>query len=372
MSEGAPALRRQWVSMAGGSCDLRMGYDAIAQGGKVFLDSVGRAGRCLVVLRPDADGHEDERNETLRRELVGVGFSVSWHEVAPQGSCMLGPKDALALAAALERDHVTGDDLVVAVGDAELVSLASLVCDSWCGGTSLVVVPTNELGMLQGALIPMPLAAGDLAGVVSVRPCARRVLMDWDLMLSPLDSEDGRKTRALMVSSAMATNEREFSALWDRADEIMAGDVVAYTDQLVATAKSRGKTVSSTAIAVRQSLGYGQSFARALAPLTGAPLSLLMAEGMRFAARISVAQGRLDLDDMLAQDELLEALDLPTIGCDVAPHDFVDALKQEEFCRSNRFLPLIPHCIGRVRATSVEDDLLLEHAKAWCAARREV
>ena len=380
MSEGSRALVRQWIPMLGGSCDLRMGYAALERADRVFRDSVSRPRRCLVLCRADFG---EEPREMLRRQLVSVGFEVFWHVLdapdAPDGSARrvkgqvmpsLGLADSCALVDALASARLTSDDLVVAAGDAQLLSLASHVCGFWCGGTSLVAVPTDEEALLQGALVPGALEAGGVAGALEVKPCARRVLVDWDVLLSPLDSEANRHGRVLMVSAAMACHEREFSALWDNATHLMAGDVSVLTSQLVATAKARGKVASSASVAVRQSLNYGHSFAQALAPLTDAPRSLLVAEGLRFAARLSVAQARLDIDDMLAQDELLEALDIPTITCEVVPSDLVAALKAVEFSTSNRFLLLVPHAIGRVRATTVEDELLSEHAAAWCAAHR--
>jgi hypothetical protein len=71
---------------------------------------------------------------------------------------------------------------------------------------------------------------------------------------------------------------------------------------------------------------------------------------------------------MLAQDELLQTLGLKTVSCSIEPQAFLDALKEERFLRTNRFMLLVPLAIGRVRMTSVDDDLLVEHASAWCAA----
>jgi hypothetical protein len=77
---------------------------------------------------------------------------------------------------------------------------------------------------------------------------------------------------------------------------------------------------------------------------------------------------KLSIDDMLAQDELLEALGIGTISCSLEPEALVEALKAESFRRQNRFHVLVPLALGRVRLTAVADDLLLEHASAWCAA----
>ena len=169
----------------------------------------------------------------------------------------------------------------------------------------------------------------------------------------------------------MAENENTFSRLWDCADEIASGEKSVLIEEAVDILKARGRLASSTAIAVRQSLGFGQTFVRALSRLVPASeRSVLLAEALRFSARLSAGMGQLSVDDVLAQDELLETLGLGELAADVEPEAMVDALKSERFLRTNRFLLALPQVIGRVRLSSVPDDLLAEHAGAFCDAHR--
>lgn len=362
-----PILKRQWIPIVGGSCDVRMGYDALEEASSILASSVGKPKRCVGVL---GEATSADLRERLRRQLVDAGFEVSWHEMVGEHVRTLA--QANQLAQTLLACRLTADDLCCALGDADLISVASHVCATWCGGVSLVAVPTSEVALLEGALHPRSLDVGDATCMVAVRPQARRVIFDDDLALSPVDSEEGRHLRALMVAAAMAASERDFSALWDRAEALMADEVDALTTQVLATAKTRGQMSASTAVAVRQAMGYGQLFARVVARLVDGPVahSVLLAEGMRFAARLSVALDKLSVDDMLAQDELLEALDIGVATCSVDAAQLVRELKRERFARTNRFMLLVPLAIGRVRLMSVPDDLLAEHSAAWCAAHR--
>jgi hypothetical protein len=174
-----------------------------------------------------------------------------------------------------------------------------------------------------------------------------------------------------MVATAMAENENTFSRLWDCADEIVAGEKSVLLEEAVDILKARGRLASSTAIAVRQSLSFGQTFERALSHLVaGAEPSVLLAEALRFAARVSAGMEQLPVDDVLACDELLETLGLGELTADVEPAAMIDALKAERFLRTNRFLLALPQVIGRVRLSSVTDELLAEHVGAWCDAHR--
>lgn len=364
MSAAPVALKRQWIPITGGSCDVRMGAGALDAAATLFKAAVGSPKRCMVVLRAS---DEQSVGETLRRQLVNVGFEVSWHVLGEGRVCSLN--EALVLSEAFAAHGITADDLCCAYGDAQVLSLCSYVCAHWCGTTTLVAIPTNEIALLEGSLVPSALDVAGKRGIMAAPACARHALVDYDLVLSAPGSASATYARALMVAAAMCGSERAFSDLWDGAEGIAAGDEEALVAQLMATAKSRGQTLSSTAAAVRQSLGYGQSFANALAHVTKCPLErgLLVAEGMRFSARLSVGLEKLSVDDMLAQDELLETLGVDGVTCDVRPDELVAALKDELLTRGNRAMQLVPLSIGRVRLATIPDDLLLEHAGAWCA-----
>lgn len=367
MSTAAVNLKRQWIPIAGGSSDVRMGAHALESASALFKASVGSPKRCMVVLRDTTD---DAMQELLRRQLVDAGFEVAWHVLGTGDVCTLD--EAHGLAEDFATHDITGDDLCCAFGDVQVLSLAAFVCGSWCGTTSLVAIPTDEIALLEGALVPRGLNVGDKRALLAAKACARHVLLDYDLALTDERSDTATYARALMVAAAMCGSERVFSELWDRADSIASGDEEALITQLMATAKSRGQLLASSAVAVRQSLEYGQAFAYALARIADRPFShgVLVAEGMRFASRLSVGLERLSIDDMLAQDELLDTLGVGSVACNVDPHELVRALKDELFLRSNRFMLLVPLSIGRVRLTTIPDDLLLEHASAWCAAHR--
>ena len=362
-------LARQWVPMAGGSCDVRMGHGALMQASSLFRSCVGHPRACLAIVRTRID---ETVRETLRRQLVDAGFMVTWLELEDDVSYTI--EAARTVFEALANAGITSDDLCCVLGDASLISVASYVCGSWCGGMSLVAIPEDELALLEGAIVPRSLDVGRRQGVVDVRPAAQHVLLDFDSVFSPVSGETSHYLRSLMVATTMAGSEREFSELWDRADKLARGEEEAMQTQLLAVARARGQLKSSTAAAVRQSADYGRSFENVVSRLSGEdmPRSVLLAEGMRFAARIAVAMDKFSIDDMLAQDELLEALGIGFADCSFGAQELCDALKQEDFSRRNRFMLLVPFSIGQVRFVTIGDDMLAEHARAWCDARRSI
>lgn len=363
---GSVAPARQWVAMPGGSCDVRIGSGVLEESGPILKGAVGRPRAALLLA---GEGTDPATCELMRRQLTDSGFSVV-QASAPSGAAARTFAAFGAVCATLAEEHLTADDLMVAIGDADVLSLASHVCAQWCAGMTLVMVPTSQLGLVESTLSPRGLAVEGVDDMLRVKPCVKHVLFDLDAALARGVDEDVLMARVFMVVTAMCDSEAAFSRLWDRAEALCAGDPVELCEQLRDTIKTRGKVLSSTALALRQSLAYGESFAAALQTLVeGVAPSTARAEALRFQARLAAGEGMFEVDDVFAQDELLENLELPMVQAHVEPEALIEALRRERFVRSNRFLLGLPRKLGRVRLASVTDELIAEHVAAWCASR---
>lgn len=363
---GPQPLVRQWVAVPGGSCDARFGPGAVEQMGPILKSAVGRPQDAALVV---AAGVGEGLAERVRRQLTDAGFLV--HPLACPSQAPARTLPALSdLLHGLAGAHITSDDLVCAIGDVDALSLCAHAAAAWCGGVPLVSVPLDLRAMVEVPCTPRALDVAGRSQMAGLRAATRYLICDPEVMDLSTDGEHAACARALMVATAVAESEKSFSTLWDKASDIMGGDVDLVGEAVVSALKSRGHLATSTALAIRQSLEYGQTFTRALGRLTQGSVreSILMAEALRFAARISAGLGRLPVDDVLAQDELLDMLGLGYARCDVEPDRLVAALKEERFLRTNRFLLAVPNALGRVRMTTVDDGLLAEHAGAWCQA----
>ena len=357
---------RQWVTLRGGSMDARIGPGVLDNLGHDLKTAVGRPKACLLATTPEAS---PELVEDLRRQITGAGFLVSQAQL-PSGPGCNTLDSAKELYEILAENKITCDDLLCAVGDRYALSVASFVAGTWCGGMSLSQVPLDLAAAVESGVTPLALNLPRVPEAIANVGCARFCHCDLDILDWLDDSEETLLSRALMVATAVAESAKAFEGLWDRTDKMLEGDCDTFSKQLGDTLKSRGKMAASTSVAIRQALGYCQTFVHAMRPLVGEgiPESTLLAEGMRLSARLSYGIGDLSVDDILALDELLERLGLGTMECDVDPDEMIAALKAERFSRTNRFLLSIPKTLGRVRLTTVSDDLLEEHVSAWCDA----
>ena len=364
MSEGLKAVR-QWVSASGGACDARLGHGVIlGEAGSLFRAAVGRPRRAALVTATT----DEELVELTRRELSSEGFEVAGITLSETGE-MRCLSEATQLVDSLAQAGITADDLVVAVGDCDLLSLLSAVCGSWCAGTPLAGVATDLVCAIEAVPTPRGLDAAGHAQMLEVRPWCHYLLVDFDHIELALRDERVREALALMVVTAMADSEQSFSRLWDRSLDIVEGDVLALEEQVVDTLKTRGRLVSSTALAVRQSLHYASELPRAISQLFDAAGSTLLAEGMRFSARIAAGEGTLPVDDVFTQDELLDRLGLAQVEADLDADRLLAVFKEECFVRSRRLQMALPQRLGCVRLSNVTDTLLGEHLKAFCASR---
>lgn len=359
--------RRQWVTLRGTSMDLRVGAGLIRDCASDMASAVGRPRTAVLAATASAPA---DAVETLRRALTDKGFLVKPVEL-PSGEaarCFSAMGD---LYAALAQTGATADDLVVGVGDGDALSLAAAACAHWCGQTMFAAVPLDLASAVVSAVCPRPLDVPGAQRLVAHDGSTRFEICDLDLVL-PLSSAENRLlARAHMVAAAMTDSEKTFGTLWDASEAIAVDDPVALVDAVTDCVRSKGKVASSTSVAIRQSVEYGQTIARALRSVVPAevPESSLLAESLRFSARLAVAREELSIDDMFAQDELLERLGLGTVTCAVDPDALLEAIKRERFSRSNRFVINLPRALGRVRLAAVDTDMLSEHVAAWCASR---
>ena len=379
MSEATQTVR-QWVPAPGGACEARIGHGTITDCEAVFKGAVGTPQRAELMV---GGGTHEMTEELVRRELTSAGFVVERTGV-PAGPTARQLTEESRLVGQLDAHHVTADDLVVAIGDADALSAVSNVCIDWCGGVQMAAIPLDLTALVEVAPTPRGIDLAAHAQMLSPRPACRYLVADLDLMDVSPTSETTLCARALMVQAALVDSEQSFSRLWDRSLEVARGLGAAETDsdeaaaddaadvlaeQVADTLKTRGRITSSSALAVRRGLRYGRELADALGVLTRLPPSTRLAEGLRFSARISAGMGIMSVDDVLAQDELLERLGLPLADAHVDAADLLACLKAGAFLHGNRFQLALPQKIGRVRLSNVDDALLEEHLGAWCATR---
>ena len=128
---------RQWVVVRGTSMDLRVGAGILSEFPSILRSAAGRPHACALVHEAAAP---EEAVRVLHDNLCDQGFRVS---VLPLGEVGCNLSEVERLSAMLRDARITADDIVLAVGGLETLSVASFACSSWCGGTRLAEVPLD-------------------------------------------------------------------------------------------------------------------------------------------------------------------------------------------------------------------------------------
>ncbi len=366
MTSSRDAIQRRSVSVPGGMCAVRLGHQALSVLGSSLVSYTGRPKRALVVAQ---DSLQDELVERICHQLSDAGYLPQLQRLG-SGNDARSFESIASLFAMLQEASITSDDVVLAAGNSNVLSACSFAAGLWCGGVTCVFVPSDVASAIEPVATPLGIhTASDTASRVQNNGYPRLCIIDLDELSFELPS--ALLARAYMVSTAMATGDVQLGGLGSRAQAIEQFDVDVTGEQILDTLRFRGRLACSNAVAMRQALHYGTSFAEALRRL--APelnYGLCISEGLRFSSRLAAGLVEdFDIELIYAQDALLDRLGLDEVALHVEPAQLQSSLQKVCFERSNRFMLPIPHDMGKVRLASIPQELLVEHLEAWCASR---
>lgn len=362
-------VRRQLLSFAGRNVDFRVGAGALDSFESMVRRAVGKPVRALMV----SDGSiGEEREQYLERCLIDVGFSVE-HCALEALATPATFEDIAHLTDAIGRAHITADDLVCAVGGMRTCSAAAFAARLWQGGTPCALVPVTLAAMALCPTSMQPLATVATSGMVSMRCEPSLVVCDLDLVR---DAADDAVSEGLVevVAAAMADSKRSWDRLGTQLEALASHDELALADALCMVQTARRSVMMAANPSARHALSYGRITAGALRACLGdaIPAWQLLAEGMRFEARLAVDACEFSVDDVFEQDDRLDDLGIPELPFELDPVRFIEAFRAQQALRSNRLLVALPRTPGTIRLAGVEDDVLERHAQAYTASRADL
>lgn len=368
-------IRRQLLNFGNRTTDVRFGLGALNELPKLFAGAVGKPRLACMIYGASVDA---AHVETAERALIDAGYTMARREVNDAASHAF--TDVVSLLAWLQEVGLTSEDLLVGLGDADVCSLASMCARLWLGRVTCALVPTTLDAMMTCATAMEPFAVGgedepasaaSPFGAISLVPEPALVVCDLDLVLNAPIQERGMGL-VRMVAAYLTDSRRSWQALPDLIPGIVNGGEISLLEALGTTFTSRLNTVKSVSPAARMAFQYGETAAAALRACLGVGYApyLLLAEGMRFEARVAVDVFDFSVDAVFDQDDYLEDLGIEELQFDLDPAVFLDALERERFRRANRFQLVLPKNLGIIRPASVDRAVLERHARAFLDSRR--
>lgn len=357
------------VNIGTTSYDVVVGSGVLAEIGK-RVAAVAKARRIALV----SDTHvADLFGAQVGAALVTAGFDVFPLSVEP-GERSKSWQVAGELLEALAHVGLDRRDLVVALGGGVIGDLAGFAAAAYLRGVDFVQVPTTLLAQADssvGGKTGVDLSSGkNLAGAFK-QP--RLVVADTATLqsLPPVEWASGS---AEVAKSAVIGGESFLRWLETNAARLLERDDAVTAEAVARCVRFKSGVVSSDEkeSGVRECLNYGHTLGHAIEKVAGygvIPHGVAVAEGMRFAARLSVEAGGGSIEFVKRQDRLLDVIGLPTLEDGFPPADLLSAMQSDKKTRAGKVRFVLAEAPGVWRCEAVTDTMISEHLRAWATSK---
>lgn len=306
--------------------------------------------------------------------LARADFEVLDLAVSP-GESSKSWSNAGELLEAMAEHGVGRTDIVVALGGGVVGDLGGFVAATYLRGVGFAQVPTTLLAMVDssvGGKTGVDLRAGkNLAGAFK-QPLA--VIADTNVLKSLPDGE-WASGLAEVAKSAVIDSPEFLDWL-----EAHAGSLVAREPEVVAEAVRRCVEFKAAIVhsdekeeGPRECLNYGHTLGHAIENVAGYGTythGAAVAEGMRFAARLSMELAGADASFVKRQDRLLAALGLTPLVDRLQPDAVLDAMRSDKKSRDGAVRFVLAEQPGEWRCEPVPDVTLSAHLEAWASTKK--
>ncbi len=305
--------------------------------------------------------------------LARAGFRVLSLTVPP-GESSKSWAVAGDLCEALAAGALSRTDVVVALGGGVVGDLAGFAAAIYLRGVDFIQVPTTLLGMVDssvGGKTAVDLRAGkNLAGAFK-QPLG--VIADTST-LTTLPEAEWLSGLAEVAKTALLSGEEFLVWLEEHAAAVVArdGDVVSQLVERCVRFKADVVARDEKEEGPRECLNYGHTLGHAIEKVLGYGVVThgeAVAEGMRFAARVSMQAGRATTEFVRRQDRLLDAIGLRPMKQRVEPAAVLEAMHSDKKSRSGVVRMVLMDEPGSWRCTPVQDVTISAHLDAWASTK---
>lgn len=353
--------------------DIRVGSGALAA-----LSSTAhelKSCRKAVVISDENVG--PAYGKLVKKRLEEAGFEVS-DLLVPPGEPSKSIELASELWTALAQDGFSRNDLVVACGGGVVGDLAGFAASTFMRGLDIIQVPTTLLAMVDssiGGKTAVNLACGkNLVGTFHqpIFVCA-----DTRCLKTLLEEDWANGFAEIVKSSFIAPRRSFYEWMRNNAQGLLEHDIDLLTDAVYMTAEFKASVVAGDAheSGQRECLNYGHTLAHAIETAAGYGTvghGRAVAEGMRFAARLSVEVLGCDVSVVRATDALLDELGLSEIPWVAPPERLFKLMKGDKKARDGQIRFVLLHDIASWEVCAVPEETIIEHLQAWCAAKQRL
>ncbi len=314
--------------------------------------------------------------QTVRDSFRQAGFRTMSVTV-PAGEASKSLPCATQIWEALAAKGVDRDALVVALGGGVVGDLAGFCAATYLRGIRLVQMPTTLLAMVDSSV-------GGKSGVdldqgknlVGAFKQPLYVCADTDT-LSTLPDREWACGCAEIAKSAIIDSDDFFFWLDENAEALVSRDAEVVQQAIARCVVFKADVVAADEderVGVRDCLNYGHTLGHAIEKLAGYGTyshGQAVAEGMRFAIRLSAALEGASMDLVSSQDDLLNRLGLPALDFNAPAADIISAMHADKKARGGNIRFVLPTDVGEWSAREVDNETLLAHLQGWERSKQQ-
>ncbi|MBK5210779.1 MAG: 3-dehydroquinate synthase [Coriobacteriia bacterium] len=301
--------------------------------------------------------------------LITAGFEVISLTVAA-GEAVKNWHTAGQVLEALAENRLERTDMVISLGGGVASDLAGFVAAVYQRGVEFAQISTTVLSMVDasvGGKTGVDLESGkNLAGAFK-QP--ETILMDIDT-LTTLPGDEFKSGLAEVVKTALLSGEEFCGWLEENSEAIMQRDQKTLVEMIARCIEFKAGVVASDCLdlGARECLNFGHTLGHALEKLYGygkISHGAAVAQGMRFASRVSVQLAQGSMETVRRTDALLEMFDISPVASPSRPLDIREAMHSDKKVRSGEVRMVLLSKPGEWTCQAVPEDVLYDHLRAY-------
>ena len=301
--------------------------------------------------------------------LITAGFEVVSLTVTA-GEAVKNWHTAGQVLEALAQNRLERTDMVISLGGGVASDLSGFVAAVYQRGVKFAQISTTVLSMVDasvGGKTGVDLEGGkNLAGAFKQPEV---ILMDIDT-LATLPGDEFKSGLAEVVKTALLSGEEFCGWLESSREAIMRREGKTLVEMIARCIEFKAGVVASdcTDLGARECLNFGHTLGHALEKLYGygtVSHGAAVAEGMRFASRVSVQLAGGSMETVHRTDALLDMFGIAPLASPSRPLDIMEAMRSDKKVRSGEVRMVLLAKPGEWTCQAVPEDVLYDHLRAY-------
>lgn len=330
--------------------------------------------------RPEGSNRPEEANWQAYTDRPEETEAPAPNDARPTSIKLFSDNDLRSLKAFqltvdfLVHNDITTSDALIAAGTHDVLNLAACVSGSYQHTITTLLVPTTYDALITSAAYPASLASAGLPGAVQFQPAISAIETTPSLLKMSSEQNDILFACALMVKAAFIDSAAAWKKLLSSVDEIAAHAEKPFLESAATAAKSLAFVRHVHTIQVRSTFHYADLFTKAFCAIEPAYTKAeALAEALRFSAHMGNVENNMPIEFAIEQAAALETLGLPAPESRTALQNRAEDFVNEVVQRSRRYARalqcVIPLAPGRLSATLIDEETLLEAVETFCQSR---